>query len=74
MKILIKVENSFKILNLTLNYLFINDANELKTFKDMMLPDTYLRLFFSEEDAVQWYKLFPYNKIQSIIIIINKKF
>jgi len=52
MKILIKVENSFKILNLTLNYLFINDANELKTFKDMMLPDTYLRLFFSEEDAV----------------------
>lgn len=57
------MENSFKILNITLNYVFINEMNEIKTPKDMMLPDTYLRLFFSKEDAFFWYKQFPYNKI-----------
>ena len=65
------MENTPKILNLTLNYVFINEVGEIKTAKDMLTPDTFLRLFFSKEDVVLWYKHFPYNK-PSVLNIIKR--
>lgn len=65
------MENTPKILNLTLNYVFINEVGEIKTAKDMLTPDTFLRLFFSKEDVVLWYKYFPFNK-PSVLNIIKR--
>lgn len=64
LKILIKVETVMKICNLTLNYVFIDEYNEARSPRDIRSNiDTYLRLFFRKEEAISWYKIFPYNRM-----------
>ncbi|KRX04874.1 hypothetical protein PPERSA_06508 [Pseudocohnilembus persalinus] len=69
-KILLKIENRSKILNLNLNYIFIDEYNEPRCPRDIRQDaTTFLRLFFSKEELMTWYKIFPYNRSQVNTII-----
>ena len=57
-----KIENRFKICNLKLNLIWIDENNVPKINELSKNSDTYLRVFFQIEHAINWYKIFEYLK------------
>lgn len=66
LKLLIQVEQVYKIYSLKLNFLYVNEDNEVNCLYDMRRISTYLRVFFNADDASVWYKCFRYTRFEAL--------
>ena len=62
---LFKIENRFKICNLRLNLIYIDDMNQAQPIQSVDEPDYFIRVFFKREEAIMWYRVFEYQPKQA---------